>query len=354
MSKDRNGRIFSLADSLDCVLPFAPAELVPKAARDRLTKIAGHLPPIARGLLECRFDGQRNVDLSVGVLDARHERTLLRDRFLSLNDGSAAWQRIMSFMAQWMHQCEGKDSERYAWFEFDLDDDANVFAAPSVFLSVGKLSGNHGWDAALAGLSETAPVLADRWLARAPALACVDFIGVMVPRESRNIRLNLSSLHADTAWTWLTENGAGLRSADWPVFQMLFEAGDPVLTVDAGPDRLGSRVGLECRPTSKTTARRIFDICVDKGLCDSGSLDRTLSWCGQSSILDNDQTFPIHLLLEGLSRPGGEPSILLREINHVKVTFSPTGLEGAKIYLSFASAFHKGGDRVDQPGIGEK
>ncbi len=349
MCAERNSRVFSLADSLDCILPFAPAELVPENTRNSLTRIASRLPPIARGLLECRFDGKSNVDLSVGVLDTEHERTLLRDCFTRLDDGSAAWQRVMAFMTRWEAGSEGRDSERFVWFEFDLDDDAKVFAAPSVFLSVGKLATDHGWDSELGCLSANLPVMTDHWLARAPSQGCVDFIGVMVPRDCNRLRLNMSSLQADTAWTWLRENGARLRNSDQPLFKMLYEIGDPVLTVDADPDQLGSRIGLECRPTSSSAARSIFDMCVAQGLCDPRALDRALSWCGQASILDADQNFPLHLLLEGLSRPGCEPAVLLREINHVKITFSTSGLEPAKIYLSFNKVFHRGADSEVQP-----
>lgn len=345
---------FSLADTLDCVLPFAPASLVPERTRGRLGKVAAGLPPIARGLLECRLPDPGQVDLSLGVLDCGREKTMLRERFRALDDGSSAWARVRAFAEHWLVAAVDADRGRYAWFEFDVDDTVRDCPAPSVFLSVGELGAAHGWEEELAILSPDAPAAAAAWLARLCSGARVEFFGIMVPRANDRVRLNLTFRASGLAWDWLAAHGARPDPDLRPIFDGLFRAGAPVITVDALPGgqsgALAPRIGLECRPTDAADARAIFEICRAQDLCDARALDDALAWTGATSALDGAAAYPAHLVLAELTGPGGGPGALLREINHVKITFGASGLEAAKIYLSFTHAQPNGRrNRSDLP-----
>ena len=330
---------FSLADTLNSVLPFADVTLVPEAAQSRLRDLALHLPPIARGLLECRFDGRGPVDLSQGVMDTATERSQLANCFRRIADDTVAWRRAMRFMEAWQN---GSDTERYAWFEFDLDG-PSCSPAPSVFLSVGALGADHGWP--LDSLGASTQAIVDSWFKRLPAEAQVDFIGVMLPRSPMALRLNLSNLGADVAWDWLRENGCHLPDASQAVFADFFDAGTPILAVEIDENGLGPRIGLECRPTNAERAARIISLCIEHDLCAATSADTLRSWRGVGSALNSGSEFPVHLILDSLMRDDQAPAVLLRDINHVKVSFSATGLEQAKVYLLFRHTHDKSAPR---------
>lgn len=327
MPKDESR--FSLADTLRCVLPFAHKGLIADPARRRLLSLASQLPPLARGLLECRFDGQAPVDLSQSVLDTEEERSALLACFAQMRDGSCAWEQVLRFMDDWQG---GPDTDRYAWFEYDLDEDTAT-PAPSVFLSVGARGGDHGW--ALGSLGPEAEAIVDRWLKRLPEGAQVDFIGAMLPRDPMRLRLNLSGLGADAAWTWLRANGCNLPEIARDAFTTLFEIGTPVLAVEILPDCLGPRIGIECRPTDAQSATAILALCQAHKLCPPEALEMLHGWRGTTSGLETQSGFPIHLILESLTREDAAPAILVRDINHIKVSLSEAGLEQAKVYLSF-------------------
>ena len=333
MSKHPNRTHASLLDSLECALPYASENLVPHKARQRLEHLALALPPIVRGLLECRLVEAETVDLSIGVLDTVSDKTRLHDCFAKMNDSSPAWERIMAFMSEWEGQTDSSPSSRFAWFEFDLDRHGSGYPAPSVFLSFGEPAAAATWNSALLQLSETAPERVAYWLSRLPSGAVVDFVGVMVPREQAPIRLNMSGLTSETAWRWLADNGVVLPDSFRDVFDMLYDISAPSLTVEAGETRLGPRVGLECRPSSVAAAEEVFDLCHALSLCSPNVMADAERWRGKSSAFGPAADLPMHMLLEAAVQPEAPPTVLLREVNHIKFTFTPSGVEEAKIYL---------------------
>ncbi len=332
----------SFADSLDCVLPHAPVRLIPDAARAALRSVAAVLPPIARGLLECRLQAPELVDLSLGVLNTRRDKNLVAEYFRRIDDGSPVWTRAMAFVDRWLAERDDDPGSRYAWFEFDIAGPGPC-PAPSVFVSVRGGVEGHRWDAALARLSPRAATESRLWSGRLPDGAQMEFIGVMTPRGSDAVRLNLGFPSAEAAWTWIDRHGAAPDPKLRPLFTDLFEAGSTILTVDAEDGRLGSRIGLECRPGDGAAAERILALCQSHGLCDDGAREAVSSWIGLSTVFDGARAYPAHLILEELAAPEKGPGALVRELNHVKISFAESTIEPAKLYLSFTHAFETPG-----------
>ncbi len=328
----------SMADALDCVLPHAPARLIPEEAIAALRNVAAALPPIARGLLECRLQGPGLVDLSIGVLNTRRDKTLVAEYFRKIDDGSPAWAVAMAFVERWCAEHEDAPGSRYAWFEFDIEG-AGSCPAPSIFVSVRGRGGDHLWDDALALLTPGAVTESRLWSGRLPDGARVEFIGVMVPRGSEALRLNLSFPSAMTAWAWIDRYGAAPDKDLYPLFAELFEAGSTILTVDADNGKLGPRVGLECRPGEGAEAEHILALCQSHDLCDYGIREAVSSWTGLSTVFDPGHAYPVHLVLEELAAPEKGPGALVRELNHVKISFIGSVVEPVKLYLSFTHAF---------------
>ena len=336
--KDSSAHHASLADTLDCVLPHASARLIPETAGTALRSVAKALPPIARGLLECRLGAPGAVDLSIGALNTQRDKTLIADYFRQIDDGAPAWTRTMAFVDRWLAEEEDDPGSRYAWFEFDIPGPGPC-PAPSIFVSVRGTGQDRCWDDALARLTPRAVTESRLWPNRLPDGARLEFIGVMVPRGSEAIRLNLSFPSARAAWAWIDAYGAAPDPDARPLFTALFEAGSTIVTVDAEDGRLGPRIGLECRPGKSAEAERILALCQSHGLCDNSAREAVTSWTGLSTAFDQDHAYPAHLVLEELAAPEKRPGALVREVNHVKVSFTGAAVEPAKLYLSFTHAF---------------
>ena len=318
---------FSLAESLRPLLKYLPAEFANDLARDRLLTLAAALPSIHRVLLECRFNNPNVVDLSIGVLHEPQESRRVLHALTLLSNGSEAWGRVLTFLTRWIDM-PATDPQSYVWLEFDLDQGG--LPAPSVFVST---KSGIPFDL-LASLSDTAEHLARIWQPKIPADA-LDFVGVMVPRNDRSLRLNLSGLTARTAWDWLQEH-ADITDPAWGDFETTFSAGQTVLAVEATESRLRPRLGLECRPTDAAAEIALFNLCLGHGFCTEKSQKLARSWHGTLSAISNPGDFPASMVLETVFSAQEAASHLLRHINHLKVTFDRTGAKSAKLYLGYS------------------
>jgi hypothetical protein len=330
---------FSLADSFRMMLPHLPGALVSDRVAAHLVQFAEVLPPIPRVLLECRLTDDPQVDLSFGVSADRLEKHRLRHS-LSRSAGSGdEWRRFMRFLDWWCDDPQAAEGLLSAWFEFDvaaapdgagLRQDAG--APPSVFVALeGPIDIastaldilNPGFSAQLA-----------RWRARLPEGIVTSFAGVMLPRRGADLRLNLKAFEPDGALHWLSEHAVRPPGAP-EVFRDIFELGGaPILTVDAG-NRIAPRFGLECSPKTPEATAAMFDILARHGLCRADKYKAVLDWPGFETALESQAGWPMHLVLDALTRANRGPDVLYRHINHVKVVFGPDGPSEAKAYLAF-------------------
>jgi len=328
---------FALADALSLVLPHVPDNLHAPHTRTQLLRLAERLPPLARVLLECRLAEAGQVDLSLCITDSEVDRTLLPRYFLG--GELPEWDRVAAFVKWWCEEndCDGRLTS--AWFEFDVDREYGSLPLPSIFLHLKSSRVNPctaqstGVAAALECLQPGAATSLDKWLQTLPGEAVPTYVGVMLSRSSKALRLNVAGLSPESAWSWLSTYGA-----PDPQFRMLFEetyrlGGKTILAVDVD-EVVGTRIGLECRPANEADSRAMFEILADSGLCSDATYESLDTWPGYLSAMEKGADWPLYLALEALVRSNMGASLLLRQFNHLKLVYDENGLTDAKIYLA--------------------
>lgn len=322
---------FSLADSLSIVLPYLAPALADEMGRSDLLRHAASIPAIPFALLECRLAQPGPVDLSIGVADDERQKQRLERGLARLADGSRGWDEVMRFVTRWRAAEPGTAGPQTAWFEFDVAGSGP--SAPAVFLTLPCPDGDAGPVGAAAWLSAELPELVERWEATLPQGAGGLFAGTMPARATRTARLNVAGFSADAASAWLAAHGS--RPPTEPeTFEMLFRLGGAtILAVDLG-DRLGPRFGIECKPTTEEAALQILDFLTRRGLCSGPAAQAVHTWRGCDSPL-RAGSWPVHLVLDALASGAAAPSLLVREINHLKIVWDEGVPSEAKIYLSF-------------------
>ena len=127
----------SLADSLAIAARSLPAELVPRADRARLRRLAKRLAPIHCAGFECRLTGASGrVDLQQRITPRDAEPGRLAACLLATGlCAQAPWRRIRDFMLAWT-QGELARHVDECWLEYELA--GGRAAPPSVFLSFAR------------------------------------------------------------------------------------------------------------------------------------------------------------------------------------------------------------------------
>lgn len=332
----------TLADMLPNLLRDLPAELAQDAACALLPlkEAARYLPPIASGGVECRLDGNPQIDLQQCIIANESQLALLhtswRASVAQHAPADPVWARLLAFVAQWRDRSSPsslKAGLSEMWLEFDSDTLAGTMPLPALFFGLPQepsmatserlaLS-----EAALELLLESAFESELREQVQRCFTACqndvfVSHIGVMLSRPTEAVRVNIKRLQPDTVGAYLTQIGwEGDTDAVVALMEKLAAYVDRItVCLDVGRT-IASRVGLECilleQPPAPAAMRwaTLLDRLVTWGLCLPEKQAALLRWPGRTLTSDDGS--------------------VVRRLSHVKVDYRPNQALQAKGYLWF-------------------
>lgn len=363
-------RVAGVADTLAIIGAHLPRELVDEPALRRAAAACSGLPAVLTKWIyfECRLRGSPRVDLVLevdrvgrSVLAGDNPAVALPARYAR----TYPWNRVCELCAEWGRP-EGQLARavHHIWLELDVPvarrRRRSGPAAPGVFVCFGETAPPAGGAAAwLDSAREAVRCLTgarpegeqDRALARCfarlPHGAHVPYVGVMLQRPGRAIRLCVRGL---------TRRGllAYLEAIGWPGPLRELEAvlaglgwAQParrvgMLHVDVG-DGVHPRLGFEYALDRKAQlARRLreqafLNRLVRRGLCSAAKRDALGAWPGATVV-----SLP-HQLWR---------TVVQRRVNHVKIVYEPGRGIVAKAYLCAAlgARNRRGVVRFERPG----
>jgi hypothetical protein len=368
--------VASLADTLHFLRPdFAPT-LVPSESLVSVGEIAERLPPLAMAGLEVRLGrGNDQVDLQVRVGPDLEEVLLL---VAHIRDGVAAgrlpdhpvWRRLAKVCERWADNPSAIPALSEAWLEFDNDPRRRApIGLPSIFFglsaavpledafaqSLELLAGLQGRP-----LREVTASALRRCFDACPPGAFVSHVGVMLGRDTRELRVNLHRVRADEAVGCL--RAAGWRSDERALSALLVRLYGLVdhvrLCVSVSnevDDRVGDRLGLEAfyrNPRGLDPRwRGLLEALGRMGLCDPAKADALLAWPATVTPASSQASWPDHLVVRSLTRTDGAFSAIERRLGHVKIDYRDGHLPGAKVYLGWVHEWVKGREPVRADGV---
>jgi hypothetical protein len=344
----------TLDQRLPPVLAHLDSSLASPECRLALHAIAQRLPAHATSLFgfESRLDDNAaTLDFLVHV-DSRSgghrvlADALTRDEaFAPLRDDDV-WRRVGEFARLWSTPGSTPDVSldrdvHAMWLEFDVMPGEHL-PRPSVFIAPDLSRGGRRGDASIAAtrllrgrdlLEEQAQRIAS-CLDALPDTAGLVHIGMMLSRPGDALRLCIGGLGIAGIPAYLARLG---READGLQMMRAIDRWKPYisrayLNLDVA-DVIAPRLALECyapmEPSSQSVLvyerqrwRPFFDELVDAGLCTSARADALLAYVGmERSTPDWPPLF------------AGDPHVLVRHINHVKLQFQ-SGTLAAKAYLA--------------------
>jgi hypothetical protein len=348
---------YTLADSLDILLPNLFPVVVSPVEVPQLRGLARLLPPIHRGIFECRLNGNTSqVDLSQSILVRESESALLIEWItgvISTSDRPVhpAWSLVRDFCIRWADSSSPlHDSVRNIWLEFDLDGLTPSLPPPSLFIGLRReTSASEAYIVAekaldmFLGESGLIPLRDNlhRCFETCPDIAFVNQVGVMLSRRTDALRVCIQDLAPNQIIPYLLQVG-------WPrpvdelehLMAGLISFSDHIIMVDIDVSaRVHPKVGLEFsvehKPENKPRWAAFLDDLVERELCTSEKKDALLAWPGVAEPPKSSAPWPMPLIIESLSQPPDCFSVFTRLLSHVKIVYQPQQPFEAKGYLSF-------------------
>lgn len=359
----RDARPLSAGDVLAVVAPDLPVELVPTASLSGIRAVAREWPVTSEMGFECRLDpGRSGVDFGLCIRSGARERTRLLEGLADPSRAAVVDRsyrgRLLAFLAD---VCDGEgllgSRVRNLCFELDLSRGPAAGSIPGIFVglwhpgsehlegadpglpaapasavlaAVGRRLGEPLPPAVLAGLDEIERTL--------PVGAFVANLGVLPGRGLQAVRVNVGGRgFVQEADRWLGRLGwPGSRDALAGVLALAAGSGaDVYVNVDVGTE-LQPSLGLELffhRQPERSPACVLFlERLTRVGLCSPSKRDALLAWPGATG--PDEGPWPARLA-ELSALLGGRPSVVVRILNHLKLSMSAAGSVEAKAYLSF-------------------
>jgi hypothetical protein len=352
--------MYSLARTFDRIAPSVPAQLVSPAAFARARAVAAHLPAgLTNWLyLECRLAaGDSRVDLALRVDERGREILAQLNPAISLGEpilSHPGWQGVLAFGGAWAApRSRLYDGVERVWLEFDIEPaepgTGDAVPAPGVFLEFaprvyreGAVAEHHQLALAslvlLSGRNVTDPVARNlrRCLEQLPPGASLLYVGLLLSRGSTTARGCVTGLSD-------AQLPAYLEAIGWPgspddLARLLApfsralggsERSVGILNFDVG-ETIHPGLGLELvlsRPPQvrgEIAEKELLDLLVRRALCSPAKRDALLAWPGARR-----ETLPHELW----------PSLLIRRVNHVKLSYEPGAPLTVKGYLCFYHEF---------------
>jgi len=330
----------------ESLFPHLAPVLAPPA-RERLSRLAGVIPPIPRGGFECHLgDALTYVDFGQSI--ARAEARFIAPPFLP--DAIAAlpaWQRVVAFGTHWADPVSRLGAAIPSlWLEFDLDGVEQPRLVPSLFFMLRRrglepVEARDAIEEALRGLLaeplETVLRVVRRCFEVAASFrSCGDVgkihqAGVMLARPGNGVRLCVAALPPAlivpylqaVGWRGSVDELAAL--VDW-----LRDRVDRIdlLDLEIREGEVQPRIGLEVlvdrhRPRNPRAAAWLAEL-VARGTCAPAWRDTVLAWPGYTDLAPGPQT---ELRLQ--------QQLVKRRVSHFKLAHQPPRPLEAKAYLWF-------------------
>lgn len=346
-SRDTQTMNDPLAGVIDTLCSNLSPALVTPGAVQNLQELARELPPIHRGIFECRLGANTpQVDLSQGILGYDGEPAVLIEhiaRMALVSDGEMhpAWSRLQDFCTRWddthspLH-----GSIRTIWLEFDLVSPSPSAPAPSLFLSL--KSDDLTASEARAVVVEALGVLLDeqafsalrhnvrRCFEAATEGTRVLYVGTMLARQTEAVRIEFHPPTPDRVIPYLEQ--IGWSGPVGEVENLMAQLVDLVDRIDMVDINVGTRIfptiGLQCvldkSPHHEPRWATFLDHLVAQGMCTQRKRDALLAWPGYT----NPSSAPLSQLPDQLE-------VFKRQISHIKIVRHPRRSLEAKAYLWF-------------------
>ncbi len=331
----------TLADTTDTLLSSLSPALVTDGALSKLRQLAQVLPPIPRGIFECRLDaGAAQVDLSQAILGYGGEPDVLMEHIARMSpaDVHPTWASLRDFCTRWIDPSFLLHGNvRTIWLELDA---VRETPSPSLFFTL-KPEGLTVSQAYAVAQDALGVLLAEANLAlfqdnvrrcfdACDGVARIYQVGVMLARQTDALRLCVHPLNADSIAPYLARVG-------WPgpvdelaslvAWLLGFVDRIDMIDLDVG-SRIYPQVGFECvfeqQPHREPRWAVFLDDLVARGLCAPDKRDAVLAWPGYTDPTPG----PLPQLPEQIE-------VLKRRVSHVKIVYQPQRPLEAKAYLWF-------------------
>jgi hypothetical protein len=351
-----------LADVLQPLAGTIPSSLISPASLAAIAATVRELPgELTQHFgFECALgDATPTADFALAIVPQEGKSAKLDCEHLpAAYLAHPVWDRLRQFSALWAEPGSPLHGNvRILWLEFDLRDTSpsevpvpSAFFAPCQGITRADVAGDGlsaAWmlDPALrllrgTPLPPTAARAVTACVAALPAGAHVFQVGLMLARPVDTVRLcvrglefsDLSEYLAAVGWPGTWDEA---RSALAPFAAL---ATRTALHLDVG-SAVSPRLGLECylgAPEGSDwspTATAFLDALADAGLCVPSKREGLLAWPGAQRVTADSSAPPPHVA--DRARLLGRAVFMRyrRELNHVKVNFTPGRPLEAKAYL---------------------
>ncbi|MEM1153591.1 MAG: hypothetical protein AAGI44_05585 [Pseudomonadota bacterium] len=333
--------------------------LVNPEAKARLIAATGHMPGVARTLLECRLAAaDKQVDLSQSFLRADIPKLQfhLRQHAVENSPVHPGQRRVVEFLQQW---CKPSHPfhKRIAgvWLEYDLPEQAAPGTAlPGIFLDFEPVDASPESRAALrdvlqqlllqwAGQGDVLAYLdvLEGYLSALPPTVGLSYLGLMASRDPFSLRVQFSGFSGETMHAFLQATSLQATPALADHLAEAVTLADEmcqswVACIDLLP-QLSPRVGLELFPSQYHEAvsdEVVIAKLMARGLCCQQKGQEALAWRGRLTPREAQALWPDDLLMESLLRNADEFGVIERRINHFKLLAEPQRALQAKVYLA--------------------
>ncbi len=341
---------YCLENYLTVIAPYLSNQLIGAAALSRVRQVAQTLQPTWGALLACNLGSDSSsVKLAVDLLDPATD----------LQVGTQllpGWQRIGQLCLDCANPTSASEEAANIWLEFDLDKELSEIPIPSLFLSLPeghlqRLSGDPTtfccWltEKVIEPLfGHTIPVKLQQnlrlCLEALPVETQVLDLGVMLPRQPDTIKINVSGISPLELSQYLTQIGwSGQVTQLEAIAVNLHSLVDRiVLKFDIGVT-IAPTIRFECfldRHLDKSSQwHPLLNYLVENQLCTREKCQALLTWPGLCCEQSSPVPWPQNLAVVSNFLGTRASSVLVRELNHIELTFQPGNNLEAKGYLWF-------------------
>ncbi|MEM9824700.1 MAG: hypothetical protein AAF985_26670, partial [Bacteroidota bacterium] len=267
---------------------------------------------------------------------------------------SDIWQRINRFAQAWNQY----DSPLYngadnIWFEFDMDDIDLEQPFPSFFYGPHNINSREDLHqinrtALEALLQDQLDPAVHRQLSRCvdqlPEHAALFQIGTMLSRNTSALRLCINEIGISDISTILSDLnwGGPIHTLEQLLVHLDSLVDQITLDIDLGT-AIHPKVGLECYITADEDKvekwLRLLQLLEDADLCVPEKREALLEYPGGIHRFTTKKEWPAHWLEISKIEKNKNLSIYLRDLHHIKISYTPNQPLQAKAYLSVGHAW---------------